>query len=273
VLANQKVKSDERQLKPDDVRCRFIMFELMLAWTFFHELGHVVQGHYKLRSSGASTIDNQLFLEMEEEIAKPGDHANGSARLGAPDLPGQARELMADAEATSLMFKYLCEAGRLRPSVWYLLRCAMGCMFQRFYANYPDSLELSPAKHPHPVIREHASDVFSLRLLSDWLIWANRVETPAEAASRIAYLHVRASLITGIFRANRFEKRSGPDQMPSYMDLTQNGTAARQVYIEALLPELRRQVPLAGSHHLLDSKPLEFWLTLIEGQAQSFKSR
>lgn len=274
VERNCEVRSDERQLQPDDVRCRFIMFELMVVWTFFHELGHLVQGHHRMRSLVTSPESNRFF-EMEEPAV--GDHGravmnstaapSSAGDAAVPDLAGQARELMADAEAIDLTLKYLVQRGRLNFNVWYLLVCSVGCMFQRFYAQYPDNLELSHARHPHPAIRDEASQLLGVNWVSDYLVASTNVKEREEAAMRLVYLYVRASLMTGLFRSHRIEKRNSPDRLPSYMGLISSGGDQVQAYLRALIPDIERQLPMALAYHLLEFHPLEYWFGYLKARA------
>ena len=262
-------QKDERKPNPDEVRCRFIMFELMLVWTFFHELGHVVQGHHRLRSVGTSSIHNDAFWEMDE-AAVQSDTANMSsgsqdANKPPPDLPAQARELLADAEATDLTLKYLVMQGRLNFNVWYLFLCSIGCMFQRFYANYPDNLDLSPARHPHPLIRDEVSQALGNNWVADYLVASNNIKSRIEADKPLTYLNARASLMTGLFRAHRMENRKGSDRLPSYMELSfRDGGEQRRAYLKALLPEIEWQLPIILKDHLIELHSLEYWYRCLK---------
>lgn len=272
VKRNVEARADDRQLQPDDVLCRFIMFELMLVWTFFHELGHVVQGHQYMRSEGPSLVRDSGYLEMEDPLPVPGDEASaGMAATAAggrePDLAGQARELMADAEATDQTLKYLVLRGRLNFNVWYLLLCSTGCMFQRFYTGYPGSLELSHARHPHPAIRDEASQLLGLNWVADYLVASKNVRAREEAALPLAYLSVRASLVTGLFRSHRMEKRESEDGLPAYMRLIRESAEQQKSYLRALLPELERQLPIALEYHLIDMHLLEYWFDFVKASA------
>lgn len=275
VELNLEGRTDDRQLQPDDVRCRFIMFELMLVWTFFHELGHVVQGHQHMRSEGCSLRSDGGYFEMEDAAPAQGDEGGaGMAASGEtePDLPAQARELMADAEATDLTLKYLVMRRRLNFNVWYLLLCSTGCMFQRFYTGYPDNLELSQAQHPHPAIRDEASQLLGLNWVADYLIASKNVQTRDEAALPLAYLSVRASLVTGLFRSHRIEKRKSENGLPSYMGLVRESAEQRRAYIRTLLPEIERQLPVAIKNHLIDLNSIEYWFELIKASANTADS-
>lgn len=260
-------QKNEQQPRPDEVRSRFIMFELMLVWTFFHELGHVVQGHHLLRSERPPSIYEDAFWEMKENAVAQGDSEGMSStsqdadKSTSHDLPAQARELLADAEATVLTLKYLVEQRRFHVNVWYLFLCSTGCMFQRFYSMYPDNLDLSPGRHPHPFIRDHANQILSNNWVADFLVANKNIKSREEAHEPLIYLSTRASLMTGLFRANRMEKREDLNQLPSYMELSvRNNGEQQRAYLKALLPEIEWQLPIIVKAHLIEPDYLEYWL-------------
>lgn len=270
VKQNLERGGEERKLQPDDVRCRFIMFELMLVWTFFHELGHIVQGHHRMHLNRASMIGDGGFLELNDTTSTQSvllDVASSAAGgLATPDLAAQARELMADAEAMDQTLKYLVIGGRKNFSVCYLLLCSTGCMFQRFYMSYPDNLKLSDAKHPHPAIRDEASLLLATKWLSDYLVVSKNVQNRDEAAIPLTYLSVRASLVTGLFRSHRVEKRDTSDRLPSYMELSYD-VRQRQSYFKALFPEIERQLPMVLEYHQIKMHSLQYWFELMRAAA------
>lgn len=270
VKSNVKENGGDQRLQADDVRCRFIMFELMLAWTFFHELGHIVQGHHRMHPKWLSLIGDCGFFELDDTAPTHAEHSGmgmASAAVGtavAPDLSAQARELMADAEATDQTLKYLVMRRRLNFNVWYLLLCSTGCMFQRFYTGYPDNLELSHARHPHPAIRDEVNQLLGINWLADYLVASKNVQNRGEAEMPLAYLSVRASLVTGLFRSYRVEKRDSPDRLPSYMGLIRDSVDQQRSYIKALLPEIERQLPMVLEYHLIDMHSLEYWFEFMK---------
>lgn len=273
-LAEQHLsrKRDGWTPQKEDVRCRFIMFELMLVWTFFHELGHAVQGHYRMHSTGRSSVSGWDFLEMDEPASVGADHADVAPAVSgntSPDLPAQARELMADAEATDLTLKYLVLRNRLTFNVWYLLLCSMGCMFQRFYASYPDNLEVSHARHPHPVIRDETSQLLCMNWVADYLVANKNVSRREESAMSLTYLGVRASLMTGLFRSSRIEKRDESNGLPSYMGLITNTEGQWRSYLMALLPEIEWQLAVALDHHLIELNSLKYWFEYVKAAANT----
>lgn len=270
----KKDSSNIQRLQADDVRCRFIMFELMLVWTFFHELGHVVQGHHRMHQKRLTVIDDSVFFEVEEVTSTHSAMTMASATEGVrvkTDLAAQARELMADADATDQTLKYLVIDSRLNFRVWYLLLCSTGSMFQRFYAGYPDNLELSHAKHPHPAIRDEVSLLLGSNWTADFLVASESIQNRNEAAIELAYLSVRASLMTGLFRSMRIEKRDSSDKLPSYMELIKNSPDQQRRYIKALLPEIEQQLPMILEYHLIKMHSLEYWFNYLKNFASTVR--
>lgn len=273
IEAVEKDSSNNQRLQAGEVRCRFIMFELMLVWTFFHELGHVAQGHHRMHLSSPSVIGDCGFFELDETSIPNPAHLKmtmasaAELRQVVPNLPAQSRELMADADATDQTLKYLVMCRRLNFNVWYLLLCSTGCMFQRFYNGYPDNLELSHARHPHPAIRDEVSQLLGSNWVADFLVASKNIQNRDEAAMELAYLNIRASLMTGLFRSHRIEKRDNPDRLPSYMQLIKNSTDQQRSYIKALLPEIERQLPMALEYHLIKLNSLNYWFSYVKAFA------
>lgn len=249
---------------PHEMRCQLILFELMIVWTFFHEVGHAVQGHFRLREELSPLNGEWLWTEMEEPAAGSVANATTSGRQqeqSTPNLAAQARELLADAEAIDLTLDYLARQARLNERTNYLLTCATGCMFQRFYENYPDILEISPGRHPHPFVRDESAQILIKRWVVVFLDAKKHVDTKEEAVLILSYLVTHAWIMTGLFRSERIENRDDTSTLPSYMQLTayrQSGGLAE--YIKALLPDLKRQLSIVNKYHLRKLQTLDFWL-------------
>lgn len=259
-------RQDEKSPLPHEVRCRFVLFELMLTWTFFHELGHAIQRHYLMHDQSTVVGAEWVHFEMEEPPAEEvaADAVASSVPSTAPDLASQARELMADAEATSLTLNYLGLQGRINTSTNYLLTCAIGCLLQRMYLNYPESIEISPARHPHPVVRDESTQLLSGHWTTDLLMVGKQCSTREEAVMSLAYLNIRALLMTGIFRSHRIENLDGSRGLPSYMQLQRDGKQGLIAYFQALMPHLERQVPKAVENHLAKVNWLEYWFERVK---------
>lgn len=266
-----KVHQEQKDslLVPSDLYCRFIMFELMLVWTFFHELGHVVQRHFRLRSDPHRADGADAFLEFDERCASNDLADNASALPVAPDLRAQARELMADAEALDLTLKYLLATGRLKFPMIYLLLCSISCMFQRFYLGYADDLTITPRQHPHPALRDEVSQSFLAKSICDHLAGTKQPPGREAAAITVTYLSVRASLFTGLFRSHRIEQRDDPSTLPSYMRLQGQAHAGdMNGYLQALSPHIDEQISEVLQWHLLSDHRLKDWQQLLKARTK-----
>lgn len=269
-IVKTHLEQNDSLLEPNDLHCRFIMFELMLLWTFFHELGHVVQRHFRLwadlhRADGASA-----FLEFDERRRGDDLADRKNTQPAAPDLRGQARELMADAEALDLTLKYLLATGRLKPPMVYLLLCSISCMLQRFYLFYSDDLTITPHRHPHPALREEVAQSFVTNSILDFLAATKQTSGRDAATVVVTYMSVRASLFTGLFRSHRVERRDDPSRMPSYMRLqTEDHAPNMNGYLEALMPHIEEQMSEVLQGHLLPDNRLNDWLQLLRARTMA----
>lgn len=257
-MAEFVVKRADERIGKNDVRCRFLLFEIMLAWTFFHELSHILQQHHVVRSRFGST------KEPSEHI----DEIVGGNPLDA-DLRGQAREILADAEGIHLTLTYLTRGKRLNYATMYLLLCAVSCMFQRFYNHHDASLEVTAGQHPHPVIRDEFAHAAAMNWVASYLLKTKTVSTHAEAAFPLAYYSTRASLFTGIYRANRIEKFDGT-KLPSFMSLaSKEHHAQKRTYMEKLGVHIKEQAAMINELHLNPTGALELLLTCVRNSGES----
>lgn len=267
VMAEQHELRTESIFDTNDVRCRFVMFELMLVWTFFHELGHVVQQHYRFRNKTDYLDAAEMFLEFSKETAST-DHANaGSIGDALPDLPAQARELMADGESIDLTLKYIQVTGRLCFPLVYLLHCSVGCMFQRFYQNYSENLNIVGRRHPHPALREQVSEAFHSDTMRDHLVASKQVPNDEAGVMTVLYASARANLLTGLFRAHRIEQRDEGSGLPSYMRLlTEEHRSGMLSYQDTLMPYIESQMDEVRQWHLLPETRIDEWLEMLRRQ-------
>lgn len=267
IVATMHEGNDESKIETNDVRCKFVMFELMLVWTFFHELGHVLQRHYRFRvtTSGLDNVDT--FLEFTEDQPDKDLADNDPSIVPPSDLPAQARELMADAEAMDLTLKYIRATGRLSFPLVYLLHCSVSCMFQRFYQNYSESLNITSHRHPHPALREQVSEAFLADSISDFLVATKQVPDPTVAAIAVTYATVRANVFVGFFRATRIEQREEEDGLPSYMRLQSAEHRPDMLsYQGTLMPYIESQMVDVRQWHLSPTNRLDDWLEMLRRQ-------
>lgn len=253
-IADVYEKRSDHRIGKNEIYCRSLIFEFMLAWTFFHELGHIVQQHYIMKSHPREGYDKYIAISEMDDNSK-----------SKPDIFGQAHEILADAEGLDLTFKYIGRTKRFHYVPFYLLLCAIGCMFQRFYRNYEENLELTNGQHPHPVIREEFAHKFSMKWFTNALISSEIISEKSEAALPLTYCSVRAMLFTGLYRSQRIEKFDGKG-LPSYMTLLVEAHHKEKLnnYIKILSDAIHKQIPHIRELHLLSTNSLDLILDCLD---------
>jgi len=234
--ANPELMSKERlDVIIKTLPARFLMFELMLSWVFFHELSHLIQCHYKLKEG---TTENIEYYEVVGGFIEP-------------DYRGQSREILADIEGLNLTVQYMEREGFYGPNSVYLLLCSMTCMFNRFCGNgYLNKFHEVKGVHPHPVIRDNFIHEYFCSLMAKTtpLVWEPSVRK--SILQGYGYLTTRSAMAAGLFWANRYQSFDGKDY-PSYMSLQMT---TRTKDAEAYKTELRRithtQLKVITAEHL-----------------------
>nr|WP_320126248.1 hypothetical protein [uncultured Shewanella sp.] len=201
---NPSLKNEKRlSLLRRTVPVRFLMFELMLSWVFFHELSHLIQCHYKLKEN---TSNNFEFYEINGEPSEI-------------DIGGQSREILADIEGLDLTIRYMEREGFCGPNSMYLLLCSVTCMFNRFCEkSYSEEFHEVKGVHPHPVIRDDFMHAYFCVLLGKTtpLVWKHSIRE--SILMGYAYLTIRSGMAACLFWANKYQEFDGHDY-PSYMTL------------------------------------------------------
>jgi|GEM_PF-3163599 len=235
--------------------CRFIMFELQLVWTFFHELTHLTQRHDLLRER----VDPKESIVYEVLGAEaPEDSYEERVRF-------QAREILADIGGVELTVKYLLEENLFSYRVVYLFFCAQICMFNRFYGAYEDNLEFAPFRHPHPVVRNEFSQIYTNELVA--FVWGlinkkrNKTESVDYYARPVTYASVRATVLSGTYWANRYETFDG-ESLPSFMGLGSGAfSKEREAYSSILRQSMLEQLKTIEGNHLVKDNAIDFLLS------------
>ncbi len=229
-------KNPNENINSNDIACRFVMFEIVVAWVFFHELGHIVQRHYMLKNNSENSLETEI-VEIDE----------GREDIDS-DIAAQAREIMADIEGVNLTLQYMKRKGTLQPQSMYLLLCGVNCMYQRFYQGYKTNLDITKGSHPHPVIRNEFFNDYFLQ----WMI-VFLDNDKEQAAIPLIYLSVRSSLMSGLFWAHRIESFDG-EGLPTYMDLSsENYQSQKKDYMQAISDELMEMLPILKDIHIMPS--------------------
>lgn len=244
---NQK---PHENINSNDIACRFLMFEVVVAWIFFHELGHLVQRHYMISDDASNSIESEI-LEIDESLENK-----------RPNISGQAREVMADIEGLDMTLKYMKRKGILQSQSVYLLLCGVNCMYQRFYQKYEVSLDLANGNHPHPVIRNEFFHNFLLHWIIEFLDCDKSLSAPP-----LAYMSVRSSLMSGLFWAHRVESFDG-DGLPTYMDLSsENYHSEKKEYMSTIRDEIIHVMSIVKHTHIVSSNCIALFEKSLTNQS------
>lgn len=227
-------------INANDIACRFVMFENIIAWVVFHEIGHLVQRHYMLRDNSEDQLESEV-VEINEGVEIVGS-----------DVAAQAREILADTEATNLTLDYMKRKGTLQPQSMYLLLCGVNCMYQRFYQGYETNLDLTRGNHPHPVIRNEFFNDYFLQWMVVFL-----GNDKSRTGIPLVYLSVRSSLMAGLFWANRIESFEG-EGLPTYMDLSSVNYQSQKIeYMQVVHDEIMDVLPILKQIHMMPSNCID----------------
>lgn len=241
IKAKIRKEGIHHEIPENALACRFLMFELMLTWVFFHELSHLIQRHYLLRSRPVTAE----ALEAESyEITKV-------ECVGEECVEFQAREVLADVEGGELTVRYLLRKNMFHfPSI-YLLLCAQYCMFNRFYMGYESNLDFVSAKHPHPVVRNELSSTFLTQYFAFLMTKKQDAINRDETVRAIAYLDVKSSLMSGVYWGIRYEKMDG--SIPTFMRLSiGEHEVERNEYCSVLRRSMFEQLEVIKEKHMFE---------------------
>ena len=282
IMEDALSNNQDERIGPNEIRCRLIMFELMLIWTFYHEIGHALQRHYALHADESPVANlNGVIMDWDLEtdpVFKGGSGVELECVDANPqsedlNLSAQARELMADIEGIGIVLSYLETRSRLNYNTHYLLNCSLSCMFQRFYNGYQENLALTPLRHPHPAVRDNIAQKFILETAIKLRIDKKQVASAEMERPSLTYINIRASLFTGLFRSHRIEMRESRDTLPSYMKLlSAEHHDEMKVYIKKLLPHFQRQIArvMEGLHIVPEISVLPLWEKELQDSVDNY---
>ncbi|EIO5099398.1 hypothetical protein LQN35_004784 [Vibrio parahaemolyticus] len=233
---NPELMSEERlDVIIKTLPARFLMFELMLSWVFFHELSDLIQCHYKLKGD---TSENIEYYEVVGGFTQP-------------DFSGQSREILADVEGLDLTVRYMEREGFYGPNSMYLLLCSMTCMFNRFCGNgYLDKFHEVKGVHPHPVIRDDFIHEYFCSLMAKTTPFVWEPSVRESILLGYGYLTIRSAMAAGLFWANRYQNFDGKGY-PSYMSLQMSmKTKEAEAYQTELRCITHAQLKVITDEHL-----------------------
>jgi hypothetical protein len=225
---------DHDQILSRSLACRFLMFEFMVAWVFFHELSHVIQCHYQLKSDHSDRVE---LYELN------GDSTGSYA--------SQAREILSDIEGLDLTLRYLAREGVYNYKSFYFLLCAQMCMFNRFYnGKYDEEYFVAKSTHPHPVARcEFICHYFSLKIQNELPLVLSHESRRLKAVESV-YATTKSSIVSNLFWANRHENYKG-GELTSFMKVQMmSATFAGKLYKETIERNIKLQLSTILESHL-----------------------
>lgn len=224
----------------DATACRCMYFEVALAWVFFHELSHLVQCHYKLKSQLSAEADSIEFYELNSSSSGPEESSRE-----------QSREILADMEGIDLTLKYMIRKDIFSSGALYIFMCALGCLYNRFYNGYPEKIDIGQGSHPHPIIRHEFSVAFITNAISQKLIEMGYAKDKESVGIALVYLSVRANLLSGIYWGWRYEdqEKGGLTSFMKYS--TTHDHEPRKACCLALEVEMNKQLVTIASNHLM----------------------
>ncbi|TWR89834.1 hypothetical protein FJD38_09915 [Pseudomonas saxonica] len=134
------------------------MFLGSLTWVYFHELGHLMQEHGRVRNNGSSASATTTIQELDAHAAQ--------ILTGRQASISHATELAADSEAITQCLIASARHFLKGPLVdegdgaevfigsVYLLTCSLACIFYRFNAgSSPHVVTPITGSHPSPIYR------------------------------------------------------------------------------------------------------------------------
>lgn len=264
INANQQTKLfdlmkpayDERRhekLTDDMLGSRFMMFELMVVWLYFHEVGHLLQRHFLLKiiKPGDKIV---CVSEMQESV-----DFHSKATDENYFLKSQAREILADLEGVDLTVSYMVKNKLFHMPGIYLLMCAQEIMFHRFFQSYPENFEIPEIKHPNPIVRGEYVQGYLTNLVLDTLVKNGFISDRKDGGYQITYLSTRASSMAGLFWANRYEEFDG-GALPTFMRLASKENHDQKMqYIHTMRYWIESQLEKIKVNHLCKPNFIEYF--------------
>jgi len=241
----------------DATACRFMYFEIALAWVFFHELSHLVQCHYRLKNQPSANAGLIEYYEITSSTESPEENSKE-----------QSREILADMEGIDLTLKYMIRKNIFSSGALYVFMCALGCLFNRFYNGYSEKIDIGTGSHPHPIIRNEFSVAFITNSISKKLIEMGYAKDKPSVDIAIVYLSIRASLLSGIYWGWRYEDQQD-GALTSFMKYsTTHDPEPRKACCLALEMAMNNQLVAIAGNHLMKENFLN-----VLSQMKSFFSQ
>ncbi|WP_405424606.1 hypothetical protein [Pantoea stewartii] len=210
------------------VTVRFMMFELMLIWVFFHEVSHHFQGHKILREYVSGITESEKNKQQ------------------------QAREILADLQAMDLTLAYLKrQSETIHTDTAYLLHCGLNLLFYTLHHRnkqlYSDQLGIL-LDHPHPVLRAQFVRCAFITIM------ANHHDDPTTDSAAYEFLGLAVMSIKALHCANIYwcmlQDKNEDDDLSIFM------LQSSDLYYNELNEEMIKLAEYIEAQHILimDSK-------------------
>lgn len=172
------------------------MFVNSLTWTYFHELGHLVQKHGFVRDSDSINIQEFHAMSDAKELT------------GASAVYSHVTEIAADYYGVKSvlleLFRHWKGQSKLLVDSVYIFVCSLTSCFYRFYGNKSLIINSTPhGSHPHPIIRAELTNQINVEFL-DLVLSINC--PPYLNRKTIVHFCYRAALATSLFWFQKYEK-------------------------------------------------------------------
>ncbi|EKY3928918.1 hypothetical protein N8V20_21670 [Enterobacter hormaechei subsp. steigerwaltii] len=236
----------------EELICRFTMFELMIAWIFFHELAHHVQGHYKIKNEIKESV---TYHELDYSSNINNSNSEVTPSVIKKNIDQHAREILADLEGMYLTMRMMVRNDTLTPPNTFLLLYVQTSMFNVFYklseGEYTD-LDSVKVTHPHPVIRNKFVHALYFSVMS-WELDNDIYQDYRQSVSRgLEYYTVKSSLLAGMIWAMRQPDYS-PDAMPQFLKFSDESEYSTDYnYLSELTLSAERQSSIISLLHIID---------------------
>lgn len=250
-------ESRHEKLTDDLLAARFLMFELMVVWLYFHELGHLLQRHYLFQVVGGDEEDVVTVDESQSKFVLHSEHTDENFFLKS-----QAREILADLEGVSLAITYMVKKNLFQMPGIYMLMCGQEIMFHRFFQIYADDFSIPDLKHPNPLVRSEFVQAYFTRLIIETCFQRKLVPSRESISIPAVYLSSRSSTMAGLYWAIRYE-RLDENQTPAFIRLSEKEYhEPKAQYITTMNFWISQQIEEIKANHLMSKNFIEYFESL-----------
>ncbi|AYN11806.1 hypothetical protein [Pseudomonas putida] len=247
-------ESTNEDLTDDMLAARFLMFELMVVWLYFHELGHLLQRHYLFQVVDGSEEDVVTVDESKSQFVLHSEHTDENFFLKS-----QAREILADLEGVSLAVTYMIKKNLFEMPGIYMLMCGQEIMFHRFFQVYADDFSIPDLKHPNPLVRSEYVQAYFTNLIVETCFQRKLVPSRESISVPVVYLSSRSSTMAGLYWAIRYEKLE-ENEIPAFIRLSgEQHHEPKAQYLATMNLWISNQLEEIKANHLMSPNFISYF--------------